>query len=613
MIKYFDYYSLNYDILKEKALKHQFINNLTRDEYFLGLERAKKKEYDLRPFLAEENSYEPGSIDWMKEEIRNCKSDIVHFCQYIKIKDPTGGYIQYEPYLFQQVFYKTLNENKYTITDKCRQVGMSVATTVYILWLCMFKLHQTVDIISISDRESKGFLDKLKGTYDSLPKWMQNVPQFIKASDNAHEIKWNNGSHAKSLPKTKDGSRSGSLSLLVFDEAAFIDYMDSQWRGSYFTTSRKEDSKALVISTRNGTIGVGSWYYDKLTGTQQGETDFSLVEAEWWEVPEYLEDPHWLDGAYKNTSRDSFLQEVCKKWLVAGDTVLDKEALLNYPIKEHLHSNIINSEGLLEKIDKLYVFEEPQIITKEIVNNQLGKKEIIEVPKAYAVIADVGTGAAKNYSSFHVFDLDTREQVVEYKNRINTNKYAKILSEVAHYYNDAVLVVERNYPGEAVMSDLINQIKYKNLYSRRKGGKSLYADYGWVTSPKSRPILINALIDDFENNGVKINGRRTIDELLGFIWNERDGKPKASSGNNDDLVISLAILCYLKDDLLSYRSQEQAQITRDDGLLARANVWGYNDKVYIEQFYEENYWLFGQNTQEKIRTSIFEKNKEKQS
>lgn len=588
MINYFDYYGLNYENLKNNALKHDFVNDITKNEYFLGLERAKKKEYNVVPFSELENPYEPGSIDWIKEEIKNCKSDINHFCQYVKIKHVTESYIPYKPYLFQQKYYNTLLDNKYTITDKCRQVGMSVATTVYILWLCLFKYDQTVDIISISDRESKSFLSKLKGTYENLPKWFKAVPYFQKDTDNEHSIKWRNGSFVQSLPRTKEGSRSGSLSLLVFDEAAFIEYMESQWAGSYYTVARSVKSKALVISTRNGTVGTGQWYYEKLTSTQNGETDFSLVETDWWEVPEYLQEPSWLDGAFKNTSRDTFLQEVCKKWLVAGDTVLDKETLINYPIKEHIHNHIINHEGFKERIEGLNIWAEPE----EEVN--------------YVITSDVGTGSAKNFSAFHIWDTRTHVQIGEYKARISTNNFAKILEKVGKYYNEAVLVVERNNPGEAVISDLYNVIKYPNLF-RRKRKKVAFRDYGWVTSPKTRPLLINALIDDYENNNIKINGKRTIDELLGFIWDEKSGKPKAAPGNNDDLVLSLSMYCFLKDSLEEYYKAHQLEITHENNMEEQAKLWGICEEGTVKEFYEENYWVYGAKTQDKIRKNILEK------
>jgi hypothetical protein len=596
MINYFDYYNLDYESLYNNAQKYKFINDVVKNEYFLGIERGKNKIYEnLNLFQPLDNIYPKGSPKWITQEIKNCKTDILHFCQYLKILDPTDSFIPYKPYLYQQEYYRALNESKYVISDKCRQIGFSVGTYIYLLHQAMFKKDQRIDIISINDDLATSFLKKLKGTYDSMEDWIKMIPFFQKTKDggnNEHTFSLQNGSMIKSLPRRKEGARSSSLSILVFDEAAFIEYMDLQWRGSYASIAKSEKSKAIIISTRNGNSGVGGWYYDKLTSTQNGETDFTLVEANWWEVPEYLVDPAWLDGHWKNTSRDSFLQEVCKKWIISGETVLSKEKLLGYKVKEPISNKIINIEtGRSENIEGLAVFEIPASGVKD------ERDEYIDEPNRYAIVADVGTGSAKSFSSFHIFNLDNNEQVAEYKRRITTNEYAKLLIKVSKYYNEAIIVFERNNPGEAICSDIINVHKYKNVFKRVRKRVS-YKDWGWTTTTKTRPLIINSLIEDFENDNIKINGKRTIDESLTFIWNEKTQKPEAATGSNDDLIISLAIYCYLKERLIQ-DSAPKTHIMRGDDT-AKTKIWDIIYDTDVEHQYREYYWLYGKKTREKI-------------
>jgi len=592
MIKYFDYYNLDYNSLKRNAEKQKFVNDLVRDEYFIGLERARKKTYDnIEAFQPLPNDFDKGTKEWVLQEIKNSKRSIMHFSQYCRILDPTESFIDYNPYLYQQSYYNVLKDSKYVISDKCRQVGFSVGTQVYLLHELMFKKNQRIEIISINDNISKEFLKKLKGTYDNLVDWWKEIPMFQKkpkdeGGNNEHEMTLNNGSNIKSLPRTKQGSRSGSLSILVFDEAAFIEYMKDQWKGSYYSIAKSEKSKAIVISTRNGNMGIGEWYYNMLTSTENGETDFNLVEVNWWEVPDYLINPKWLDATYKNTSRDSFLQEVCKKWLVAGETVLDKEKLLNYRIMEHISTSIVNQETQrTEAIDGLRIFRKP------VIEDDDGH------PRRYAITADVGTGGSKSFSAFHVFDLYDHTQVAEFKKRITTNEYSKLLIRVAKYYNEAVIAWERNNPGEAITSDLVKIYKYIKCY-RRSRRKPQYRDWGWVTSNKTRPLMVNDLIEDFTNDNIKICSKRTIDEGLSFIWNEKNGKPEAAAGAVDDLIMSLSIYCHLKNHLDKVSIPKAAMFKDDQGF--RKKVWNivYDDQV--EAYYRENYWLYGESTRKKI-------------
>ena len=51
-----------------------------------------------------------------------------------------------------------------------------------------------------------------------------------------------------------------------------------------------------------------------------------------------------------------------------------------------------------------------------------------------------------------------------------------------------------------------------------------------------------------ENKEFTFFSRRLLDELKTFIWN--NGKPQAITGKNDDLVMSFAILCWVRDTVI---------------------------------------------------------------
>lgn len=57
-------------------------------------------------------------------------------------------------------------------------------------------------------------------------------------------------------------------------------------------------------------------------------------------------------------------------------------------------------------------------------------------------MATLQRGDGKDYSAFHVIDVDNLEQVAEYKGKLDTKTYGNMLVSVATEYNDAMLVVE---------------------------------------------------------------------------------------------------------------------------------------------------------------------------
>ena len=50
-----------------------------------------------------------------------------------------------------------------------------------------------------------------------------------------------------------------------------------------------------------------------------------------------------------------------------------------------------------------------------------------------------------------------------------------------------------------------------------------------------------------------IQGKRTMEELRTFIW--KNGRAEAQTGYNDDLIMSLATACYVRDTALKFAQQ----------------------------------------------------------
>ena len=88
----------------------------------------------------------------------------------------------------------------------------------------------------------------------------------------------------------------------------------------------------------------------------------------------------------------------------------------------------------------------------------------------YILGADVSRGDGADFSAFHVFDLESLEQVAEYRSKEDTSRYASILRATATEYNDALLVVENNNVGWAVLQSIIDK-GYDNLFWMKKDMK----------------------------------------------------------------------------------------------------------------------------------------------
>lgn len=67
--------------------------------------------------------------------------------------------------------------------------------------------------------------------------------------------------------------------------------------------------------------------------------------------------------------------------------------------------------------------------------------------------------------------------------------------------------------------------------------------------------MILAKLEEFiRNNIISIYSSRLLNEIKTFVWN--NNKPEAMRGYNDDLVMALAIACWVRDTALSVNQRD---------------------------------------------------------
>ena len=191
----------------------------------------------------------------------------------------------------------------------------------------------------------------------------------------------------------------------------------------------------------------------------------------------------------------------------------------------------------------------------------------------YVIAADTARGDGEDFSTFQIFDVVHLRQVAEYKGMVNTSDFGNMLVEYAVKYNDALLVVERENTGWAVIQRIIDR-EYRNLFYMSKDLKVVdvehnisnryYADEnkmvaGFTTSLKTRPLIINKLDTYMREKSVEVRSLRLIEELRVFIWDNH--KAVAMKGFNDDLVMAFCIGLWVRDTALRMH-QEGNSLTK---------------------------------------------------
>jgi len=207
-------------------------------------------------------------------------------------------------------------------------------------------------------------------------------------------------------------------------------------------------------------------------------------------------------------------------------------------------------------------------IEKRGQNEEMWIWKYPDYSKAYMVVADVARGDSSDYSTFHVVEIETMEQVAEFKSQISTKEFGNMLVNIATEYNEALLVIENANIGWAAIQPAIDR-GYRNLYYTFKhegvhdAATQLSKGYdlknrenmtpGFTTSSRTRPLLISKLDIYFREKACIVKSQRLIDELFVFIWNGH--KAEAQRGYNDDLTMAFSIGMYVRDNALRLHSE----------------------------------------------------------
>jgi hypothetical protein len=170
-------------------------------------------------------------------------------------------------------------------------------------------------------------------------------------------------------------------------------------------------------------------------------------------------------------------------------------------------------------------------------------------PGQYVVAADVAEGEANTFTSgdfhaVHVLDHVTKTQVAEYESHLDLHLLPRWILLVALYYNDALLAVERNGPGIAVVEPLKNDYHYRDLYRQRRDDQQqahkVREKIGWTTDQVTKPMLEATFAQALQEGTHGLRSIRTARQLSTYVEDDR-GRHGAQAGEHDDLLIAAMI------------------------------------------------------------------------
>lgn len=497
---------------------------------------------------------------------------------YLQTYDNTQSrYVPLELFPDQETLITDYDNHEENIALKYRQAGVSTVTAAWASKkLVVAKKTKPEKILIIANKldTSMEFANKVRSFVDQWPQWLGVT--FSNEKNSQRHFKLSNGCEVKAVATSKDALRGYTPTILIFDEAAFIDADDDFW--SACMASLSTGGKVIVISTPNGFDPIYYAIYDQ---SLRGMNDFKITEMYWYRDPRYAKDLKLIkckDIVHYMLNRDEYnddeiiieygsidpmkrdFKEISQRFIEGYkpysswfESMTKKLKFDRRKIAQELECNFLGSGDSVIPPETVEILKDNFIKPPE--NKFMGGsmwqwKEPIQGHK-YIMGIDVSRGDSEDFTTFCIIDFDEREQVLEYLGKIPPDVAAEVAFKWATMYNAFVVIDITGGMGVSTARKL-QEMGYKNLYV---DGVNV-ADK-WTYNPKAlekipginfntKRVQIIAAFEESLRHNFAVRSSRLLNELNTFVY--INGRPDHLKGQHDDLIMAMAMAIYVGEN-----------------------------------------------------------------
>lgn len=221
----------------------------------------------------------------------------------------------------QIAFLHSLVDNPNTVAIKHRQAGITTVSSAWITGQLVFasaKSPETVLCIGNKLDISQQLVDKIGAFLDQVPRWMwgsdywspdpkseKNTKSIYKAR-NKQYIELFNGCKVHARSSGENAARGiSAVSILIFDEAAFIQNGTTVYAQAVAATASVANAKIIMVSTPNGKDAL---YYKTYVNAIDKKNNYHAVEFKWFQDLRYQRNLRW-ERKNKDTGENEVVYE----------------------------------------------------------------------------------------------------------------------------------------------------------------------------------------------------------------------------------------------------------------------------------------------------------------
>ena len=443
------------------------------------------------------------------EEYAKCAADKWYFItHYIKITDRKLGIIPFIPWNHLHQLIEIIESNDRVVVLKARQIGITWVLCALSLWYVLFQHSAAVVMFSRRETEAIDMKNRVVFMLGQLPEWLQ-IPMG-KNNDELLTFPIMN-SQIESFPAV-EGARGGSATLAILDEWAFQHYDETNYTAILPVV---EHGKLVGLSTANGKNNTFAriWFEAKkklnsfipvfIPYTVRPDRDEAWHKKQESDMPTYTA---WQE--YPLHELDAFL--------VAGTCMFN--------------------------VEKLH--EMPTCSPSRI----LGPAQIwVEYDPEHEYVAGIDTAlgiTGRDYSVLQIIDVTLGCQAAKIHTQIPIEQFSDEAKKLLIMYGKPMVNIEEQPQGRLVVKTLLDSSEGKDSYYKHRIYHRSKNIPCWHTTHDNRQEVLSRLEQAIRNSTLSIFSESTVEEMLGFGYNEKENKFEALSGNDDE-VMALALGLHL--------------------------------------------------------------------
>lgn len=546
----------------------------------------------------------------------------------------------------QKVYLKTLVGNDNIVTVKHRQCGITTVTSAWVTGQLVFAAKESPEtVLCIGNKKdiSEQLVSKIGTFLDQVPRWMwgdefyspdpdspKNTKSIYKKR-NSGCIELFNGCIVHARSSGENASRGiSAVSVLIFDEAAFIQNGVSVYSSAVAACASVSHAKIVLISTPNGKDPLYWRTYDNAINKRN---NFEFVEFKWFQDLRYNRNLKWIKKNEETGEIETIVETVIgKKGEIKYDeerwNKLEKEGWKpTSPWYVNMCKSFNNDEQkIAQELDISFLGSSDTVVPVEVIEKH-SQENVIEITDdwnlrdnlvketwiwkdpipghRYIISCDPSSGSGSDYSAIQVIDVDAVdengvpffEQVLEYNGKLNGSEVGQLVYRYGTVYNNALAVVEAigGYGDSIILT--LQELGYPNLYYddtnlKNYTNDTIKAKKNSIDNKQQLPgfrtnalrlQMISNFIELLKNNSFRVRSTRVISELGTWIF--KNGRPDHMDGMNDDLLTCLAMGLFVM----------QFYMIKNDKIRTK-------DKIMVGSWAINNYSNTNYNTKQETKT-----------